>query len=178
MCQLTKIMNCNLYLMPEAMPYMEKPKIIYKNLNNNGALFINHKKTALELIDKNTFKNMTCKCLYNKDKKLKRDGHVNTENMDVVKFILHKEKYVKETIEELNFGVKFIPKPNLEKKEICKIYTEAIEIYREKINRIKKHKNMTDTWAKQVIKEISQTINKADIKINEEDKDKRKHIIQ
>ena len=136
-CQLTKIMNRSLYLIADAMPYMEKPKIVYKNLSNNGVKFMNHKKAALELIDKSTYKNMYCKCLHNKNEVVKRDGHINTGSMDVVKFILHKEIYVAETIEELKLGVKFIPKPNIDKKEIAKTYTMAIEQYKNKINKIK-----------------------------------------
>jgi len=177
-CQLTKIMNRSLYLIKDAMPYMEKPKIVYKNLNNNGVKFMNHKRTALELVDKNTYKNMNCKCAYNKNGTVKRDGHINTGNMDIVKFILHKDKYVMETIEELKLGVKFIPKPNIDKMEITKIYTEAIEIYKNKINKIKKSKDLASGWAKKVISDLEKVIQKADIKIDTCENQKRRHIMK
>ena len=109
--QMAKIMNRNLHLIKDAMPYMKKPKIIHKNPKNNGAIFMNHKKAAMELKDKNTFKNMGCKCLYMKNEMLKRDGHINTGNMEIVRFIIHKEPMIEETINELKLGVKFIQSP-------------------------------------------------------------------
>lgn len=170
---ITKILNNNLPLLETKIEYLKQPKIIYKNLPNNGSFIMNHKKAAKELKNNNTIKNMICQCKGIKNETYKKEEHVNTGNMNIVKCLLKNKQMVQETINTLNKGVKFIPRPVLTKQYIKTLYGRSIDEYSEKIGKLNKSTEKIAMWKKSVKAEVFAEIDKIEIKNVENKKEAR-----
>lgn len=156
--KLSKILNKYIHMLPPPMNYITEPIVIYKNRPTTSKYLYNHKKEVLLINKDKTQINATCQC-HNINIKYKRNGHVITGDMNVIKEIVkkHNEEDIHKLTELMKLGTKYIEKPSTNKKLFYNNYAIAVEDFTNKL--IKYHKNNKEIkqytkWKEKILQSI------------------------
>lgn len=116
------------------MLFIASPIVIYKNLKSTSRYLYNHKQTVGLMKKKKADIDAPCSC-HKIDGKYKRNGHVNTGNMQVLYNIANKHyhKDVQKLVHLMEHSTKFIEKPVLTQKTVFGIYASAVSEFKEKL---------------------------------------------